>query len=155
MITVNVLGTINEEATCVTVDDSVGHRPGYGSDFGGAEALGGTAVGHQVNTAQTGKQNLNCGNSHDILTLNVVGTVRKHTTCAAADHSYKPGYGVHHRGEASADAGQTIGFESSTGQNGRQNQACGDPGDGIDLPLGQIKRKTKCNVWDASTTTPH
>jgi hypothetical protein len=156
VITVNVLGTINQDTTCVAVDRSQkghgqDHRHG-GEHFGGAQALGGTAVGGQVNTAQTGKQNLYCGNSSDTVTVNAFGTIRKHTTCVAADHSHHHGPAYSHRGETVADAGQAVGFSKNTSQNGRQNQTCGDPGHGIDLPLGQTKRDTLCKADNGSAS---
>ncbi|MEU9057505.1 hypothetical protein AB0D13_01090 [Streptomyces sp. NPDC048430] len=152
LITVNVAGTINEETTCAAVDRGDGQDHGHGGYVGGSKALGGTSAGQQVNTAQTGKQNLNCGNSSNTVTLNVLGTIRKHTTCIAADHSHGSGPAAVHRGPASADAGQVVGIEKNTAQNGRQNQACGHRGDGIDLPLGQIKRETRCIVQDNSAS---
>ncbi|MFB7370568.1 hypothetical protein ACFC0D_12100 [Streptomyces sp. NPDC056222] len=155
VITVNVLGTINRDTTCIAVDRShegIGHgHGGGGSHTGGSEALGGTAVGQQVNTAQTGKQNLYCGNSADTLTVNVVGTIRKRTTCVAADHSDQHGQTYSHRGRTTADGGQAVGFTNNTSQNGRQNQTCGDPGRGIDLPLGETKRDTVCKAHVAGS----
>ncbi|MEU6079048.1 hypothetical protein [Streptomyces sp. NPDC047108] len=159
LVTINILGTINQETTCVAVDPGkkrgqrghIGHG-GHGDHAAGARALGGTSIGQQVNTAQTGKQNLRCGNASDTLTVNILGTIRKHTTCIAADQSQKKGSASSYRGPASADAGQVVGPETNTGQNGRQNQTCGHPGTGIDLPLGQIKRKTQCATQDRSFT---
>ncbi|WP_019887351.1 hypothetical protein [Streptomyces purpureus] len=157
VITVNVLGTINRETTCVAVDDDRDGHKGHGGGqayTGNARTLGGTSLGQQVNTAQVGKQNLNCGNASDTLTVNVLGTVRKRTTCIAADHSHD-GSASAHRGKASADAGQVAGTETNTAQNGRQNQTCGNPGGGIDVPLGQIKRHTQCTVDDGSLPPGH
>jgi hypothetical protein len=148
-LTVNVAGTMSWDTTC-TAADYDGQNGSSGDDYtGGARALGGTTVGPQVNTAQTGRQNLYCGNSADTLTVNVVGTIRRHTTCTAADHTaHVPGDA--HRGRASADAGQVIGPEINTAQNGRQNQTCGNPGAGIDIPLGQSERQTRCTVHDGA-----
>ncbi|MET9761458.1 hypothetical protein ABZ016_20750 [Streptomyces sp. NPDC006372] len=147
LVTVNVVGTMNWDTTCVAADN--GHLPrskGQREHRGGARAVGGTAVGPQVNTAQTGKQNLYCGNTDDFVTVNVLGTIRKYTSCTATDHSLRPGNP--YRGRASADAGQTVGPETNTAQNGRQNQTCGNPGTGIEIPLGQTKHKAKCTVVD-------
>ncbi|WSQ15048.1 hypothetical protein OG604_49190 [Streptomyces sp. NBC_01231] len=146
LVTVNVLGTMNWDTTCMATDH--GNLPrsgGHGEYAGGARTLGGTSVGPQANTAQTGRQNLYCGNSSDTLTVNVAGTIRKYTTCAAMDHS-SPHSGDTHRGRAAADAGQAVGFETNTAQNGRQNQTCGSPGTGIEIPLGQTEHKTRCTV---------
>jgi hypothetical protein len=152
LITVNVAGTINQKTTCVAVDRGHGkdRPPAPGEHVGGAQALGGISLGPQVNTAQTGKQNLHCGNSDDTLTVNVLGTIRKYTTCTAADHSHRPAPTTVHRGRAFAEAGQAVGSETNTAQNGRQNPTCGNAGTGIDLPLGQTKRKTWCTAQDNS-----
>ncbi|WP_425245858.1 hypothetical protein [Streptomyces sp. NEAU-NA10] len=148
LVTVNVLGTMNWDTTCVAADHGdVSGSGGYGASPGSARALGGTTVGPQVNAAQTGKQNLYCGNSSDTLTVNVAGTIRKHTTCTAVDHS-SPRPGDAHRGRASADAGQAVGFETNTAQNGRQNQTCGNPGMGIEVPLGQTGHTAYCTALD-------
>lgn len=155
LLTINILGTINQETTCLAVDPGKKRgirNGGRGDHAAGAKALGGTSLGQQVNTAQSGKQNLRCGNASDTATINVLGTIRKHTTCIAADKSQKKGSANTYRGAASADAGQVVGPETNTGQNGRQNQTCGHPGTGIDLPLGQIKRKTQCATQDRSFT---
>lgn len=151
-LTINVGGTINQEITCAALDR--GHHPMHGHPRD-ARALGGTSIGEQVNTAQTGKQNVFCGNSHDTATLNVLGTIRKRTNCLAVDHSHGPGFEESRRGHALADAGQVVGTETNTAQNGRQNQTCGQPGTGIDLPLGQTKRDTVCTVHDGSAVWMH
>ncbi|MFE1770674.1 hypothetical protein [Streptomyces sp. NPDC059008] len=159
LITVNVAGTLNQKTTCVAVDRGHHHGGSHGHGHGGhahrgnASALGGTAIGPEVNAAQTGKQNVYCGNSADTLTVNVLGTIRKHTNCIAVDHSH--GHGPEHRGRALADGGQVVGPETNTAQNGRQNQTCGNPGLGIDLPLGQTKRTARCGVHDDSATRNH
>ncbi|MFG2287762.1 hypothetical protein ACGFOU_17090 [Streptomyces sp. NPDC048595] len=116
-----------------------------------------TPLSGQEQTDQAGKQNLYCGNSADTLTVNVLGTIRKHTHCTAADrsHGHHHGHGPEHRGRALAHGGQLVGPETNTAQNGRQNQTCGSPGTGIDLPLGQTKRTTRCGVHDDSTTRSH
>lgn len=153
-LTVNVLGTMHQETTCVAVDGSRspgrdrGH--GHGEHIGDAGAEGGHSVG-QVNTAQTGRQNLNCGNSADTATVNVLGTIRKHTTCVAADHSHRAGPATVHRGQASAGTTEVVGSETNTAQNGRQNQNCGNPGTLVDLPLGHSERETRCTVRDSSS----
>ncbi|MEU3283301.1 hypothetical protein [Streptomyces antibioticus] len=149
MITVNAVGTINQDTTCTAVADGKRTHPRHAK---GSRAVGGTSVGQQVNVAQSGAQNVYCGNSSEVATVNVLGTIRKHTTCIAADHSHGHGPAVHHRGRAVADAGEVIGTETNTAQNGRQNQTCGTPGNGIDIPLGQIKRDTTCGVQDSSLT---
>jgi hypothetical protein len=146
VLLVNVAGTIEEETRCAAVAPGKGH--GYGGYTGSSETLGGTSVGSQVNTAQTGKQNLNCGNSADTATVNVLGTIRKHTTCVATDHTPGTGSTAVHRGPATANAGQAAGTQTNTAQNGRQNQTCGYPGTGLDLPLGETERKTQCAVHD-------
>ncbi|WP_307628757.1 hypothetical protein [Streptomyces turgidiscabies] len=147
LITVNVAGTMSWDTTCTAAD--YGDQYGSGGDDypGGASARGGTTVGPQVNTAQAGWQNVYCGNSADALTVNVAGTIRRHTTCAATDYSAH-GSGEAYRGRVSADAGQVIGPETNTAQNGRQNQACGNSGAGIDIPLGRSERQTRCTVHD-------
>jgi hypothetical protein len=147
LITVNVAGTMSWDTTCTATDYGDQHGSSADDYTGGALALGGTAVGPQVNTAQTGRQNVYCGNSADALTVNVVGTIRRNTTCTAADYSTH-GPGETSRGRASADAGQVIGPETNTAQNGRQNQTCGNPGVGVDIPLGQSERQTRCTVHD-------
>jgi hypothetical protein len=149
LLTVNAAGTMSWDTTCVVADYG-GQYGSSGDDYtGGAGALGGTTVGPQVNTAQTGRQNVYCGNSADALTVNVVGTIRRHTTCTAADYS-PHGSGETYRGRVSADAGQVIGPQTNTAQNGRQNQSCGNPGAGIDIPLGQSERQTRCTVHDSA-----
>ncbi|MFI5976213.1 hypothetical protein [Streptomyces sp. NPDC051452] len=148
VITVNVLGTINEQTTCAAVARD--HADAQGGFTGRAQALGGTSLGQQLNTAQTGKQNLYCGNSSDTLTINLLGTIRKYTRCVALDKSSRHESAPEHRGHALADAGQVVGVGQNTAQNGRQNQTCGSPGSGIDLPLGETKRDTRCTVYDAS-----
>ncbi|MFF2812463.1 hypothetical protein ACFVT2_35880 [Streptomyces sp. NPDC058000] len=154
VITVNIAGTINQDTTCAALARGRHHgRDGHhGRDHHprDARALGGTAIGGQVNTAQTGKQNLYCGNFFDTATINVLGTVRKHVTCLAADRPHGHGSGIVHRGHALADAGQVAGSVTNTAQNGRQNQTCGQSGIGLDLPLGEVKRDTRCSVHDGS-----
>ncbi|MEV2217129.1 hypothetical protein AB0H86_37875 [Streptomyces sp. NPDC050997] len=148
-LTVNVAGTMSWDTTCMAADyGNLPRSSGHGEHAGGAQAVGDTSIGPQVNTAQTGKQNLYCGNSSDTLTVNVAGTIRKHTTCTAVDDS-SPGTGDTHRGRASAKAGQAVGFETNTAQNGRQNQTCGSPGMGIEVPLGQTGREAHCTVLDS------
>ncbi|MFE1755570.1 hypothetical protein ACFW88_34395 [Streptomyces anandii] len=146
LITVNVTGDVYWNTTCVVTDP---RHPGGGRRHGahteGARAVGGTNVGPQVNTAQSGRQNLYCGNSADTLTLSVAGTVSKRTTCTAAQHS-SHGPGDTHFGRASVRPGDAVGPETNDAQNGRQNQTCGNPGTGLDVPLGQITRQANCTV---------
>ncbi|MET7688114.1 hypothetical protein ABZT06_09050 [Streptomyces sp. NPDC005483] len=149
LITVNVAGTMSWDTTCTVADYDDEHGSSADAYKGGARALGGTTVGPQVNTAQTGRQNVYCGNSSDTLTVNVIGTIQRRTTCTAADYAaHDPGEA--HRGLASADGGQVIGPETNTAQNGRQNQTCGNPGAGIEIPLGQSERQTRCIVHDGT-----
>ncbi|MES9520688.1 hypothetical protein [Streptomyces capoamus] len=150
LVTVNVLGTINEQTTCAAVERDHAHE--RATSTGRAQALGGTSLGQQVNTAQSGKQNLYCGNSSDTLTVNVFGTIRKYTRCVALDDTPRHESGPEHRGHALADAGQVAGIGQNTAQNGRQNQTCGSHGAGIDLPLGETKRDTHCTAHDASAS---
>ncbi|MGP4001624.1 hypothetical protein [Streptomyces sp. 8N706] len=151
LVTVNVLGTIDEDTTCAAADHGHSRRYGPGDEYArGARTLGGASVGQQVNTAQVGRQNLHCGNSAETLTVNVMGTIRKHANCVAADHYHGSDSAVVRRGRASADAGRVAGLETNTAQNGRQNQTCGSPGGGIDLPFGEIERKARCAVRDDS-----
>jgi hypothetical protein len=149
LVTVNVAGTMRWDTTCTATDHGGQHRRGgyqQGAHSDRARALGGTTVGPQVNTAQTGRQNLNCGNSSDTLTVNVMGTIRKSATCTAADYSAsRPG--KTYRGRASADAGQVVGPETNTAQNGRQNQTCGSPGPGLEVPLGETEHRARCTVY--------
>jgi hypothetical protein len=147
LIRLNLAKTVHQEKSCIDTD---GHTRRHSDHPGGAKAVGGTTLGPQSNTAQTGKQNLHCGNSDDTLTVNVLGTIRKYTTCTAADHSHRPAPTTVHRGRAFAEAGQAVGSETNTAQNGRQNPTCGNAGTGIDLPLGQTKRKTWCTAQDNS-----
>ncbi|MET7855111.1 hypothetical protein ABZT48_44825 [Streptomyces avermitilis] len=144
LMTVNVLGTMNWDTTCVAADYGA---PGGddGAYTAGARALGGTSAGPQVNTAQSGRQNLYCGNNSDTVTVNVLGTIRKYTTCTAADQAY-PASGDAHRGRAFAAAGQVVGPETNIAQNGRQNQTCGSPGTGIEIPLGRTQHEARCNA---------
>jgi hypothetical protein len=153
-VTVNALGTMNQETTCVAMDrhHASGRDRGHGrgEHVGGARTEGGVTLGPQVNTAQTGRQNLNCGNSADQVTVNVLGTIRRHTTCIAADQSRRSGPAATRRGQASTDTDLVVGSETNTAQNGRQNQTCGSLGTAIDLPLGRTERRTECTVEDNS-----
>jgi hypothetical protein len=147
LVTVNALGTMSSDTTCVATHhgDSSSEGGGHPEHAGGARARGGTTLGPQVNTAQNGGQNLYCGNSSDALTVNVAGTIRDTTTCAATDHA-SPHHGFPHDGRASADAGQVVGFETDTAQNGRQNQTCGTPSTGLEIPLGRASHKVYCTA---------
>ncbi|CAM5474127.1 Secreted protein OS=Streptomyces aurantiogriseus OX=66870 GN=GCM10010251_23800 PE=4 SV=1 [Streptomyces aurantiogriseus] len=144
LMTVNVLGEMNWDTTCV----ASGHGAPGGDDgayTAGARTQGGTSVGPQINTAQTGRQNLYCGNNNDTVTVNALGTIRKFTTCTAADQAY-PGSGNTHRGRATAAAGDVVGPETNTAQNGRQNQTCGTPGTNVEIPLGETKHEARCTA---------
>ncbi|MFE9993793.1 hypothetical protein [Streptomyces avermitilis] len=147
LVTVNVTGDMYWDTTCVVTDDGHHHHGGHqqGAHAEGARAVGGTSVGPQANTAQTGRQNLYCGNSADALTVNVMGTISKQTRCAAADHS-SHGSGDTDHGRASVLPGQAAGPEVNAAQNGNQNQTCGNPGTGLDVPLGRTTRQTSCTV---------
>ncbi|GAB2768468.1 hypothetical protein [Streptomyces bullii] len=151
LVTVNVAGTMAWDTTCTTTDHGAQQpRSGGSANYSeGARSVGGTSVGPQVNTAQVGQQNLYCGNSSDTLTVNLLGAISKHTTCTAADYS-RSGPGEAHRGQASADAGRVVGLETNTAQNGRQNQTCGNPGTGLEIPLGSAERQTRCTVHDGA-----
>ncbi|MEU2588705.1 hypothetical protein ABZ612_39010 [Streptomyces avermitilis] len=145
LVTVNVTGDMYWDTTCVVTDR--GHHRGAHERGGhprGARAVGGTSTGPQLNTAQTGEQNLYCGNSADTITLSVEGTISKRTTCVAADHS--DGAGDTHLGRASVRPGEAVGLETNTAQDGKQNQTCGNPGAGVDVPVGQITRQATCTV---------
>ncbi|QTD99805.1 hypothetical protein [Streptomyces cyanogenus] len=151
LVTVNALGTMSSDTTCVATDhgDSRRRDGGHPEHTGGARARGGTTFGPQVNAAQSGRQNLYCGNSSGTLTVNAAGTIRDTTTCAATDHSSSR-HGVTHYGRASADAGEVVGFETDTAQNGRQNQTCGTPGTGVEIPLGRADHKVYCTAEKAA-----
>ncbi|MFG2196754.1 hypothetical protein [Streptomyces sp. NPDC048639] len=57
-------------------------------------------------------------------------------------------------GQAFADVldGSPFSGQGNLDQVGEQNLNCGHPGTGIDLPLGQIKRKTQCATQDRCFT---
>ncbi|WP_234542688.1 hypothetical protein [Streptomyces shenzhenensis] len=146
LITVNVTGDMHWDTTCVVTDRDV-HRRGRqrAAHIGDARAVGGTSAGPQIDAAQTGEQNLFCGNSADTLTVNIEGTISKRTTCVAAEHPAS-GPGAVHRGRASVRPGDAIGAETDAAQNGKQNQTCGNPGTGLDFPLGATTRQVTCTV---------
>ncbi|MFI5676558.1 hypothetical protein [Streptomyces cellulosae] len=152
VVTVNVTGDMYWDTTCVVTDPHDPHRGGghrHGAHPRDARALGGTATGPEINSAQTGNQNLYCGNSADTLTVNALGSIRKNTTCTAAEDSSGVS-GDQHRGRALVRPGEVDGPETNTAQNGKQNQACGSPGSGLDVPLGPIERQTTCTAYDGA-----
>ncbi|MBC9731247.1 hypothetical protein [Streptomyces sp. TRM68367] len=169
VMTVNVLSTVEEETTCQIVDDSqdlpgrarASHTRSVEEPGSvGASAVGGTALGPQFTTAQSGKQNLDCGNSADVLTVNALGTVSKRTTCEAVDGSSSHGPGVHRRGQATAMNGTAAGPQSATAQTGRQNLHCGSDSDLVVLTVpepneptpGGLDKSADCRAVDRSTT---
>ncbi|MCX4905254.1 hypothetical protein [Streptomyces sp. NBC_00878] len=170
VLTLNVLSTVEEETTCRIVDSSQdlpgrarGRHAGPVEEpgLGGASAVGGTALGPQFTTAQSGKQNLNCGNSADVLTFNALSTVRRRTNCEAVDRSSGHAFpGAHRRGQATAVNGTAAGPQSTTAQNGKQNLHCGSDSDLIVLTvpqpdepgLGGLDKSTDCRAVDSSTT---
>ncbi|MER5226287.1 hypothetical protein [Streptomyces flaveus] len=169
VLTVNVLSTVEEETTCRIMDNSQNlhgargrhARPVEEPERGGASATGGTALGPQFTTAQSGKQNLNCGNSADVVTFNAVSTVSKRTSCQAADHSRGlASPGAHRKGQATAVNGTAAGPQFTTAQNGKQNLNCGSDSDLIFLTVpepdepgpGGRDKSADCHAVDNSTT---
>jgi hypothetical protein len=170
VVTVNVLSTVEEKTTCRVVDSSqdlpgragdrhtrAAHTPGAG----GASAVGGTALGPQFTTAQSGKQNLNCGNSADVFTLSALSSVSRSTTCEAVDlSSGRAGPGAHGQGRATAVNGVAAGPQSTTAQNGRQNLHCGSDSDLVVLTVPEpdeptvagLGKSADCRAVDRSTT---
>ncbi|MFF6783706.1 hypothetical protein [Streptomyces sp. NPDC012510] len=170
VVTVNALSTVEEETTCQVVDSSqdlrgraggrharVAEKPGPG----GASAVGGTALGPQFTTAQSGKQNLNCGNSADVFTFNALSTVSRSTTCEAVDRSSGHALpGAHGQGQATAVNGIAAGPQSTTAQNGKHNLHCGSNSDLIGLSVPEphapgavgLGKSADCRAVDRSTT---
>jgi hypothetical protein len=153
MLTLNALGTIEERTTCDTEQGPGrsdgrwrGPGPGRGDGSGPASAVGGTALGPQFTTAQSGEQNLHCGNSADMLTLNALGTIDKRTTCTAVDHSGElASHDGFHRGKATAESGTAVGPQSATAQTGSQNLYCGADEDLVSVPvLGETRKDAIC-----------
>ncbi|MFF0001066.1 hypothetical protein [Streptomyces avermitilis] len=70
LVRLNVAQTEHRDRVCTDDDGHTGHNSAH---TGEARAEGGTTLGPQANTAQTGKQNLACGNSADLVTVNVTG----------------------------------------------------------------------------------
>lgn len=138
LINVNVLRTTRQE-TCSDYGDT-------GFTDNGTTAVGGTALGSQFTTAQSGEQNLHCGNSADMLTLNVLGTIDKRTTCTAVDRSGElTSHNGSHQGEATAESGTAVGPQSATAQTGRQNLRCGADEDLVAVPvLGETRKSAVC-----------
>ncbi|MCC5031807.1 hypothetical protein DMH02_000625 [Streptomyces sp. WAC 00631] len=164
VVTVNVLATVEEEIVCESRD----HRTGGPGESAAADrgpspegvgtaapatALGGTALGPQFTTAQTGRQNLNCGNSADVVTVNVLSRVRKRTTCLAEERAPATGAPGHGPGTATAGSGTALGPRTTTAQTGEQNVHCGAGSDLVGVPLGRSEKDTTCRA-DRATGSP-
>ena len=126
-LALHVLERGDRVTRCVAVDNSH-HSPTY--IHGNTQARGGTSPS-QVNVAQSGKQNLNCGNSADLITVNVLSDVKKQTRCVTADHSSNSP--VHAPGNTQARGG-TSPSQVNVAQNGRQNLNCGKSADLVTVP---------------------
>ncbi|MBQ0986275.1 hypothetical protein KBZ10_17485, partial [Streptomyces sp. F63] len=162
MVTVNVLATVEEEIVCESRDrtgrpegsGAATHSPSREDDGTAtpATAAGGTALGSQFTTAQSGRQNLNCGNSADMVTVNVLSRVRERTTCLAEERSPAagaPGHGP----RATADGGTALGPQTTTAQTGEQNIHCGDDSDLVGIPLGRSEKDVTCRA-DRAADSP-
>ncbi|WP_425247636.1 hypothetical protein [Streptomyces sp. NEAU-NA10] len=146
-VTVNLLGTIEEETECRATAPprrsgrSEAPSPKAVSDDA-VRTEGGVSGGSQINTAQSGRQNLHCGNSADTVTVNL-GAIRKKVTCVAEDTPHNGARYDEERHRVQAESGTSPVSESSTAQNGWQNVRCGNKSDLLD-PLGKTERTTVC-----------
>jgi hypothetical protein len=145
LVRLNVAETVNRERVCV--DDDGHTRRDSTREGGTTQATGGTTLGPQLNTAQSGKQNLSCGNSADLVTVNVLGTMNWDTTCMATDYGNQDGsegYGEYTAG-ARTQGGTTVGPQVNTAQTGRQNLYCGNSSDTLTVKVaGTIRKYTTC-----------
>ncbi len=136
---------------CFTEDGSL--NKGTLVKGGGARADGGSvsarfAVVGQQNTAQEGRQNNSCGN-HDNARTTLTGS-RTEDSCAAIDRSANVGAAEVSRG-ADTDGGSSVMnlFQQNTAQEGRQNNACGNP-NSLTLTATGSRLRTGCLAVDES-----
>ena len=127
LVTANVLSEGVHRTECKAVDVSR-HSPTRIK--GDTRATGGTSPA-SLTTAQSGKQNLNCGNHTGVATANVLSDFRDKTSCTAVDRS--AGSPVRARGKARANGGDGP-IQTNVAQNSRQNSNCGKNSELITAP---------------------
>ncbi|MEU9057506.1 hypothetical protein AB0D13_01095 [Streptomyces sp. NPDC048430] len=118
---------------------------------GGADASGGTSTASgvlQQNTAQEGRQNNACDNPNDV-DITLTGG-RAESRCATVDRSVNVGT-AESSGGAEATGGNGVAdlFQQNTAQDGRQNNACGNP-NGLTLTATGSRTRTECVAVDES-----
>ncbi|MCM2579037.1 hypothetical protein [Streptomyces meridianus] len=112
----------------------------------------GSSTEGQRTTAQSGKQNLDCGNSANLVTANVLSEGVHRTECKAVDTSRRSP--THIKGNTRA-AGGTSPASLTTAQAGKQNLNCGNhTGVATANVLSDVQDKTSCSAVDRSTGSP-
>ncbi|MEU3282358.1 hypothetical protein [Streptomyces antibioticus] len=118
----------------------------------GAEVTGGSAATSvtQETVAQSGRQNTDCANLRDDLTLT---DSRARTRCVTGDVSFNKDV-VSSTGGARVESGSdTFSLEQrSVAQSGRQNTTCGNTGPASTLELDEGRWQVDCTNLDGSST---
>ncbi|MFI5680497.1 hypothetical protein [Streptomyces cellulosae] len=142
-------------ASCKNVDGS--HNKRSLVKDGGARATGGDGSGEffeffqasQQNTAQSGRQNNNCGNLNQ--TTPVLDDSRATAHCLTADHSKNDRTVVRREGAtATGGDGAADLFEQNIAQSGRQNNSCGNA-NALELTADGSTATAQCIATDRST----
>lgn len=147
-IVVRVLEEDNRKIRCKAVDTSR-KRP---VKVKATKRTSADSLEGQLTTAQSGKQNLDCGNSANLVTANVLSEGVHRTDCTAVDVSRRSPTII--RGNTRATGGDSP-ASLTTAQMGKQNLHCGNhTGIATANVLSDVERKTSCTAVDKSAGSP-